>query len=155
MLNNAYRLRGEDHAWTPDSVGKLQHAVRGNSREQYDAFSRAINDQNQRLLTIRGLMDLKFAEAPVPLDEVEPAAKIVLAGFLWEFTIRPFPSPFGSGPLFGSTLLGAHQGGMIAVTLAVLVFLVGFVFEKVDFTAFVLNLDESKPTMVLAVGFSF
>src|SRR5882724_11091805 len=72
-----FRLRGEDHAWTPDSVAALQHAVRGNSQEQYDAFIRTINDQNQRLLTIRGLMDLKFAEAPVPLEEVEPAESIV------------------------------------------------------------------------------
>src|SRR5690242_1885300 len=73
----AFRLRGEDHAWTPDSVAALQHAVRGNSQEQYDAFTRTINDQNQRLLTIRGLMDLKFADAPVPLEEVEPAETIV------------------------------------------------------------------------------
>jgi glutamate synthase (NADPH) large chain len=73
----AFRLRGEDHAWTPDSVAALQHAVRGNSQEQYDAFTRTINDQNQRLLTIRGLMDLKFAETPVPLEEVEPAETIV------------------------------------------------------------------------------
>src|SRR5258705_6839782 len=73
----AFRLRGEDHAWTPDSVAALQHAVRGNSQEQYDAFIRTINDQNQRLLTIRGLMDLKFLETPVPLDEIEPAESIV------------------------------------------------------------------------------
>src|SRR5262249_41632223 len=49
-----------------------------------------------------------------------------LAGFIWDFSIRPFPSPFGSGPLFGTTLIGAHQAGMIAVTIAVLVFLYVF-----------------------------
>jgi glutamate synthase (NADPH/NADH) large chain len=73
----AYRLRGEDHAWTPDSIGNLQHAVRGNSQDQYNAFAASINDQSKRLLTIRGLMDLKFADAAIPLEDVEPASEIV------------------------------------------------------------------------------
>ena len=73
----AFRLRGEDHAWTPDSVAKLQHAARGNSRDDFRAFTETINDQSTRLLTLRGLMELKFADQPVPLDEVEPAASIV------------------------------------------------------------------------------
>ncbi|HEY1753445.1 MAG TPA: glutamate synthase large subunit [Caulobacteraceae bacterium] len=75
--NYAWRLRGEDHAWTPDSIARLQHAVRGALPEEYRAFARGINGQSERLLTIRGLMQLKPAEAPVPLDEVEPAAEIV------------------------------------------------------------------------------
>ncbi|HEX8663347.1 MAG TPA: branched-chain amino acid ABC transporter permease [Beijerinckiaceae bacterium] len=49
-----------------------------------------------------------------------------LAGFIWDFTIKPFPTPFGTAPLFGSGLVSAHQAGMIAVTLLVLVFLYGF-----------------------------
>jgi len=73
----AYRLRGEDHAWTPESVAALQHAVRGKLPERYADFARNINHQNERLLTIRGLMELKFADTPVPLDEVEPAEEIV------------------------------------------------------------------------------
>ena len=73
----AYRLRGEDHAWTPESVASLQHAVRGNKPEHYDAFARSINEQSERLLTIRGLMTFKPVDAPVPLDEVEPAAEII------------------------------------------------------------------------------
>jgi glutamate synthase (NADPH/NADH) large chain len=73
----AFRLRGEDHAWTPQSVARLQHAVRGNSLDEYRAFAATINDQSERLLTIRGLMSLKPAPQPVPLDEVEPASEIV------------------------------------------------------------------------------
>ena len=73
----AYRIRGEDHAWTPQSVADLQHAVRGNLPEAYANFAASINDQNQRLLTIRGLMQLKLADQPVPLDEVEAAVDIV------------------------------------------------------------------------------
>ena len=73
----AYRLRGEDHAWTPEAITHLQHAARGNSREEYRQFAALLNEQSERLLTIRGLMELKFAERPVPLEEVEPAAEIV------------------------------------------------------------------------------
>src|SRR5262249_29678973 len=73
----AFRLRGEDHAWTPQSVAKLQHAARGNSEADYRAFAATINDQSERLLTIRGLMTFDFAEEPLPLDEVEPASEIV------------------------------------------------------------------------------
>src|SRR6266404_4160328 len=73
----AFRLRGEDHAWTPGSVAKLQHAVRGNSQSEYRAFAATINDQSERLLTIRGLMTLKFADEAVPFDEVEPVSEIV------------------------------------------------------------------------------
>src|SRR5213078_3301404 len=44
----AFRLRGEAHAWTPQSVAKLQHAVRGNSLADYQTFAQTINDQTER-----------------------------------------------------------------------------------------------------------
>ena len=72
-----YRLRGEAHAWTPQSVAQLQHAVRGNDAKNYEEFARSINEQSERLLTIRGLMELTPAEQPLSLDEVESAAEIV------------------------------------------------------------------------------
>ncbi|WP_423143100.1 glutamate synthase large subunit [Parablastomonas sp. CN1-191] len=72
-----YRLRGEEHAWTPENVALLQHAVRGNVSADYKRYAETINEQSERLLTIRGLMELKPAERPIPLDEVEPAAEIV------------------------------------------------------------------------------
>ncbi|MGB3754267.1 MAG: glutamate synthase large subunit [Parerythrobacter sp.] len=72
-----FRLRGEDHAWTPGNVADLQHAVRGNTPRKYDAFAKSVNEQNERLLTIRGLMELTPGDKPVPLDEVEPASDIV------------------------------------------------------------------------------
>jgi len=75
------RVRGEEHVWTADSVRDLQHAVRGNSQDKYRAFAKSVNEQNERLLTIRGLFDIKKAEddgrKPIPLDEVEPASEIV------------------------------------------------------------------------------
>ena len=73
----AFRLRGEDHAWTPESVSRLQHAVRGKNPAEYELFAQEINDQNERLLTLRGLMNFKTDGAGVPLDEVEPASEIV------------------------------------------------------------------------------
>jgi len=73
----AFRIRGEEHAWTPDSVAQLQHAVRGNLPAEYAAFAESINAQSKRLLTIRGLMEFKLAETPLSLDEVEPAGEIV------------------------------------------------------------------------------
>jgi glutamate synthase (NADPH/NADH) large chain len=73
----AFRIRGESHAWTPESVANLQHAVRGNIPSAYASFAASINEQSERLLTLRGLMRLKPATAPVPLDEVEPAKDIV------------------------------------------------------------------------------
>ena len=72
-----FRLRGEDHAWTPESISNLQHAVRANSQDRYRDFARNINDQNERLLTIRGLMQFRTAPTPISLDEVEPAKEIV------------------------------------------------------------------------------
>jgi glutamate synthase (NADPH/NADH) large chain len=71
------RVRGEEHAWNAETIGALQHAVRGNSRDRYRDFARIVNDQNEKLMTLRGLFILKPAGAPVPLDEVEPAATIV------------------------------------------------------------------------------
>jgi glutamate synthase (NADPH/NADH) large chain len=73
----AFRLRGESHAWTPESVASLQHAVRGNLPDEYAAFSKAIDEENARHLNLRGLMRLRWSDTPVPLSEVEPASEIV------------------------------------------------------------------------------
>jgi glutamate synthase (NADPH/NADH) large chain len=72
-----YRLRGEAHAWTPQNVAQLQHAVRGNDASNYEEFAKSVNEQSERLLTIRGLMEFKPGEQAIPLDEVEPAVEIV------------------------------------------------------------------------------
>ena len=63
-----YRLRGEEHAWTPQNVAQLQHAVRGNDPKNYEEFAKSINDQSARLLTIRGLLEFKKAEQPISLE---------------------------------------------------------------------------------------
>ena len=73
----AYRLRGEEHYWTPDTVMQLQHAVRGELPDKYRDFAALVNDQDRRMMTVRGLFELIPAETPLPLDEVEPASEIV------------------------------------------------------------------------------
>jgi glutamate synthase (NADPH/NADH) large chain len=76
-----FRVRGEDHVWTAQTVGTLQHAVRANLPDQYRHYAKVSNEQTERLLTIRGLFRIKSAEEddrkPVPLEEVEPAKEIV------------------------------------------------------------------------------
>ena len=71
------RIRGEVHAWTAENVASLQHAVRGNKPNDYAAFAKSINEQSERLLTIRGLMSLILAEKPLDISDVEPASEIV------------------------------------------------------------------------------
>jgi glutamate synthase (NADPH/NADH) large chain len=86
----AYRVRGEAHVWRPNVVADLQHAVRGTEvsaamsgkiPQKYRDYARAINDQSEQLMTMRGMFRIRGAESmgrsPVPLDEVEPAAEIV------------------------------------------------------------------------------
>ncbi len=73
----ALRLRGEAHAWTADSIAKLQHATRSGNWKTYQEYARLINEQNERTFTLRGLMRFKFDRPPVPIEEVEPASEIV------------------------------------------------------------------------------
>jgi glutamate synthase (NADPH) large chain len=74
----AWRVRGEDHAWTPDAIAKLQQSARANSYATYKEYAQIINDQSRRHMTFRGLFDLRFDQCkPVPIEEVEPAAEIV------------------------------------------------------------------------------
>ena len=80
--NTPYRVRGEDHVWTPETVSRA--AARG-ARQFAGPVSRlspsSCNEQSERLLTIRGLFRIKSAEEdgrkPVPIEEVEPAKDIV------------------------------------------------------------------------------
>ena len=73
----AFRVRGDEHMWTPEAIARLQHAARAGKFESYREYARIINDQSRRHMTLRGLFELKPAGAPIPLDEVEPAREIV------------------------------------------------------------------------------
>jgi glutamate synthase (NADPH) large chain len=74
----AWRVRGEDHMWTPDAIAKLQHATRSNNAATYKEYAQIINDQSKRHLTLRGLFEFKFDPTKaISIDEVEPAKEIV------------------------------------------------------------------------------
>ena len=102
----AYRIRGEAHSWRPQVVADLQHAVRGNLPEKYRDYARGINDQNEQLMTLRGLFRIKSAEQmgrkPIPLDQVEAATSIV--------------KRFATGAMsYGSISLEAHTTLAVAM----------------------------------------
>jgi glutamate synthase (NADPH/NADH) large chain len=78
----AYRIRGEDHMWTPDSIAKLQHSTRSGPEnggyKTYKEYAHLINDQSKRHMTLRGLFEFKLDPSKaILLDEVEPAKEIV------------------------------------------------------------------------------
>jgi glutamate synthase (NADPH/NADH) large chain len=74
----AFRVRGEEHMWTPDAIAKLQHSTRNKSYATYREYAQIINDQSKRHMTLRGLFEFRFDQrTPVPLEEVEPASEIV------------------------------------------------------------------------------
>ena len=101
-----FRSRGEDHAWTYNTISSLQHAVRGNAQDKYNAYADEINEQDKRLLTIRGLMKIKDAKEDkrkkISIGEVEPAKEIV--------------KRFSTGAMsFGSISREAHTNLAIAM----------------------------------------
>ncbi len=73
----AFRIRGEEHMWTPDAIAKLQHATRSGKYETFEEYARIINDQTKRHMTLRGLFEIKPAGPSISIDEVEPASEIV------------------------------------------------------------------------------
>jgi len=74
----AWRVRGEEHMWTPDAIAKLQQGARQNSPQAYKEYAAIINDQSRRHMTFRGLFEFRLDPAKaVPIEEVEPAAEIV------------------------------------------------------------------------------
>ncbi|MDH6183802.1 glutamate synthase-related protein [Polaromonas sp. CG_23.6] len=74
----AWRVRGEDHMWTPDTIAKLQHSTRANNWNTYKEFAQLVNDQNRRHMTLRGLFEFRIDPSKaIPIDEVEPAKEIV------------------------------------------------------------------------------
>jgi glutamate synthase domain-containing protein 2/glutamate synthase domain-containing protein 3 len=74
----AWRVRGEEHMWTPDAIAKLQHSARSGQFDTYKEYAQIINDQSKRHMTLRGLFEFKVDPArAIALEEVEPASEIV------------------------------------------------------------------------------
>ncbi|MCA9263728.1 MAG: glutamate synthase large subunit, partial [Planctomycetales bacterium] len=98
-----WRPEGEKHAWDPSAIADIQVAARTNNREVYKRFADHINNDAKSRWTLRGLFDFKEpANGPIPLDDVEPASKIV--------------KRFCTGAMsFGSISAEAHESLAIAM----------------------------------------
>ncbi len=100
--NYQYRVRGENHILNPQTISKLQHAVRQSSFSTYEDFAKLANEQSRSLYTLRGMFDLNPVGPAVPLEEVEPASEIV--------------KRFATGAMsFGSISKEAHETLAIAM----------------------------------------
>lgn len=72
-----WKRRGEGHLWNPQTVHLLQQACRNNDYQAYKKYSTLINNQKERMFTLRGLLDFAKHRNPIPLEEVEPATEIM------------------------------------------------------------------------------
>ncbi len=96
-----YRINGERHLLNPLSVSKLRHSVRQTSYATFQEYSKLIDEQNESLYTLRGLLQFKTIPRPIPLEEVQPASEIV--------------KRFATGAMsFGSISAEAHETLAIA-----------------------------------------
>jgi glutamate synthase domain-containing protein 2/glutamate synthase domain-containing protein 1/glutamate synthase domain-containing protein 3 len=103
-VGGAYRHRvdGEYHLINPQTISKLQHSVRQNSADKFREYTDLIDRQNRQLCTLRGLLQLKEIDKPIPLEEVEPAKEIV--------------KRFATGAMsFGSISKEAHETLAVAM----------------------------------------
>ncbi len=73
-----WRREGEHHLFNPETVRRLQHSTRAGRYDIFKEYTRLVDDQAERLSTLRGLFDLRPSpDGPIPLDEVEPASDII------------------------------------------------------------------------------
>jgi len=97
-----HRSSGMFHEWNPETVGTLQQAVRQGDYEQYGEFAELMNDQTERLQSLRGLLGFDSDRDPVPVEDVEPVESIV--------------KRFATAPMsLGSLSPEAHENNAVAM----------------------------------------
>jgi glutamate synthase domain-containing protein 2 len=67
-----WRRDGEFHLFNPETVFRLQHATRTGQAEIFKEYTRVVDEQAERLCTLRGLFEIKSDRDPISIDEVEP-----------------------------------------------------------------------------------
>ncbi len=76
-----WRREGEPHLFDPETVFRLQHATRARRYDIFQQYTARVDEQSERLMTLRGLFRFKDADGtgrpPIPIDEVEPVTEIV------------------------------------------------------------------------------
>jgi glutamate synthase (NADPH/NADH) large chain len=97
-----WRRRGEYHMYNPNTIAKLQHAVRSGNYRLFKEYTRLVDEYSRNSATLRSLLKFKPNREPVPLEEVEPASEIV--------------KRFKTGAMsFGSISKEAHENLAIAM----------------------------------------
>ncbi|MEO6197567.1 MAG: glutamate synthase large subunit [Dehalococcoidia bacterium] len=97
-----WRRDGEFHLFNPETVFRLQHATRTGQMEIFKEYTHVVDEQAERLCTLRGLFEIKSDREPISIDEVEPA----------EAMFRRFATGAMS---FGSISAEAHETLAIAM----------------------------------------
>ena len=72
-----FRTNGEYHLLNPETISKLQHAVRQDSFKTFQEYTDLIDQQSRNMATLRSLMQIKKAAKPIPIEKVESAKEIV------------------------------------------------------------------------------
>ncbi|HEY0772998.1 MAG TPA: glutamate synthase-related protein, partial [Nocardioidaceae bacterium] len=72
-----WRREGEPHLFDPETVFRLQHSTRQGRYDVFKQYTRRVDDQSERLMTLRGLFSFKSDRDPIPVEEVEPVSEIV------------------------------------------------------------------------------
>lgn len=72
-----WRLKGERHAWDPETIHLLQKAARLGDRKLYSKYAERVNDASLQPLSIRHLFTFSSAQDQIPLEEVEPVESIL------------------------------------------------------------------------------
>ena len=72
-----WRREGEPHLFDPDTVFRLQHSTRARRYDIFKQYTARVDEQSERLMTLRGLFEFAAGRTPVPIDEVEPISAIV------------------------------------------------------------------------------
>jgi glutamate synthase (NADPH/NADH) large chain len=103
-----WRREGEPHLFDPETVFRLQHSTRQGRYDIFKQYTQRVNDQSERLMTLRGLFKFKGAEEtgrrPIPIEEVEPVESIV--------------KRFSTGAMsYGSISKEAHETLAIAMNM--------------------------------------
>jgi len=71
-----WRREGEPHMFDPETIFRLQHSTRTGRYDVFRRYTGRVNEQSERLMTLRGLLELK-PRHPIPIEEVEPVSSIV------------------------------------------------------------------------------
>ncbi|MCQ6556108.1 glutamate synthase large subunit [Streptomyces sp. C10-9-1] len=72
-----WRREGEPHLFDPETVFRLQHATRTKRYDVFRQYTDRVNEQSERLMTLRGLFGFSSERPSIPLEEVEPVSEIV------------------------------------------------------------------------------